>query len=332
MTKIFGFITTLSLLDEQDTFFLFLNEALTRVGWEVYVFDADDLFEDGEMVKAKKVEHPLTYGTRLELAVKETVIPLKNFDVIFLKKDPPIDAVFNRLLSALMRLEVPTVNAPAGLLEMGTKAYLKHFSQYTVQTFYVREGEEALSAIRGLKDCVLKQSDSYGGKGVIHISWDEKSFYHYQGSKKVALSEQELRQKVQDYLSKSRDGVMLVVRFLSSAAKRGDKRVVILDGEILGSYIRLPAVETGICECANNGARLCLPTEQDRALVADLRPHLKKHGIVVAALDLLVDEEGVEKLSEINIINPGFCNLHVLHPELNIAKHVIDAVQAKRRV
>lgn len=332
MTKILGFVTTPHLLDEQDTFFLFLNEVISREGWEVYVFDVEDLSEDGEKVKAKKVEHPITYDTRLELTVKEAVIPLKNFDVIFLKKDPPIDATFHRFLSVLTRLKVPTVNAPAGLLDMGTKAYLKHFPKYTAETFYVSEVAEALSAIRELKDCVLKQSDSYGGKGVIRISWDEKSFYHYQGLKKVVLFEQDLKKKIGDYLSKSRDGVMLVVRFLLSASKRGDKRVVILDGEILGSYIRLPSTETGICECVNNGARLCLPTEQDQALVADLKPHLKKQGIVVAALDLLVDEEGVEKLSEINIINPGFCNLHVMHPELNIAKQVIDAVQKKARV
>jgi len=119
------------------------------------------------------------------------------------------------------------------------------------------------------------------------------------------------------------------VEYFISAPKRGDKRIVILEGDILGSYIRLPDVENGMCDGTDNGARLYDPTKRDYEIVKILKPYLKKYGIQLAALDLLVDKAGVEHLSEINVFNPGFCNLDVVHPELNIAKKVVDMLCAK---
>jgi hypothetical protein len=81
--------------------------------------------------------------------------------------------------------------------------------------------------------------------------------------------------------------------------------------------------------CANNGAKLYDPTKRDYEIAKILQPYFKKNGIYLAALDLLVNKAGVEHLSEINIVNPGFCNLDVMHPELDVAKKVIDMLCMK---
>ena len=79
----------------------------------------------------------------------------------------------------------------------------------------------------------------------------------------------------------------------------------------------------------DNGAKFCNPTQRDYDIVKIIQPHLKKNGIQLAALDLLVSKKGTEHLSEINVFNPGFCNLDVVNPELNIAKKVVDMLCIK---
>ena len=315
-------------LDEQDTFFIFVKESISRPNLEVFVFDACDLSKEG-VVNTKLINKPVAFKTRSKLNDKKTIVNLDDFDLVFLKKDPPIDKYYRHLLDMLISKKIPTVNHPKGILKIGTKAYLKHFPELTPKTFYVKTVRDAVASIKKLRNCVIKQSDSFGGKGVKHIRYRDGRFYGYKLKNEISLSEKDISKMIKEYLKKSLDKTMLVVEYFLSAPKRGDKRVVIMEGEILGSYIRLPDVKKGVCICANNGAELCDPTKRDRQIVKILRPHFKKHGIELAALDLLMSKDDVEHLSEINIFNPGFCNLDIVHPELNIGKKIIDMLCRK---
>lgn len=318
-----GIVTSPLQLDEQDTFFLFVNEAISRPGLEVFVFDAVDLTDDGE-VMVTEISRPISFKTRASLGRERVVMKLSDFDMVFLKKDPPIDEFYKNLLKRLVEEKIPAVNKPVGLLKMGSKAYLKHFPLLTPRTFYIHKAKDAVKYLKIIGNCVIKKSDSSGGKGVSHIRYKFGAFYGYRSKKEVVLAEAEVIKIVENYLENSIDNTVLVVEYFLSAPERGDKRVVILDGNILGSYIRLPNLKTGLCVCGNNGAKLCDPTKRDKEIVKMLRPHLKKYGIELAALDLLISKDGMEHLSEINVFNPGFCNLDVVHPELNVAKKIID--------
>lgn len=321
--KKLAIVTNTLQLDEQDTFFLFVNEAMTRTDLEVYIFDADDVLSQNR-VRTKLIKGPIHYKTRKRLNKKSTIMNLSDFDLIFLKKNPPIDRDYKLLLEKLLIEKIPTVNASSGIKKMGSKAYLKHFSQITPNTFFANDAREALRFIKKIGNCVIKQSDSYGGKGVDHIRFKSDKFYGYEGKKEIPLSEMAVQKIIEKYLKLSKDKTLLVVEYFVSAPKRGDKRIVILEGDVLGSYIRLPDAKNGMCDGTDNGAKLYDPTKRDYEIVKMLKPHLKKNGIQLAALDLLVNKEGVEHLSEINVFNPGFCNLDVVHPELNIVKKVVD--------
>ncbi|MBT6068712.1 hypothetical protein HOG48_03075 [Candidatus Peregrinibacteria bacterium] len=326
--KRLGIVTNLLQLDEQDTFFIFVNEAISRANLEVFVFDADDLSKDG-CVMAKRIDGPITYEIREDLGERKVRVEIHDFDLVFLKKDPPIDASYEYLLKTLLQKKIPTVNHAAGVLGMGTKSYLENFPELTPKTFYSKTIKKTLESIKSIGNSMIKKSDSSGGKGVKHISYNSGNFYHYRYGKEISLSEEELSLIIKKYLEDSLDKTILIVEYLLSAPKRGDKRVVLLNGEILGSYIRLPDAKTGVCACADNGAKFCDPTKADYEIARVLRPHLKNHGICLAALDLLIGKDGTEYLSEINVFNPGFCNLDVVHPELNIKKKIIDMLCKK---
>lgn len=330
--KVMGIVAHVSELDEQDTFFLFVNEAICRPNLEVYVFDTNSILPDGKSVKAKKITSPIYYESRKKLEGQKQKININKFDVIFLKKNPPIDKDCIRFFEWIKKRKVPTVNSIDGMLKIGTKAYLKHFSKVTAKTFYTNTVSSAVNGMKKMGDCVIKQSDSYGGIGVLHMEYLKGKFYKYDGKTKKEIEENKLKKIIQKSLSESRDNTLLVVEYLKSAPKRGDKRVVILDGKrILGSYIRLPDKDKGICVWANNGAKRCSPTKRDYKILKIIGGHLQKNGIGLAALDLLVGEDGIEYLSEINVVNPGFCNLDVTNPHLKVAKQVIDMVLKRVR-
>ncbi|MBI5412457.1 hypothetical protein HZA43_04820 [Candidatus Peregrinibacteria bacterium] len=327
--KQLGFVADPETLDEQDTFFLFVNEALRRPHLALYVFDIGDVDWKRKASRVHAITRSVSHGARRTLLTKKQWMPLKNFDGLFLKKDPPLNAEFIRFLKFLKKERIHAVNDPEGILAMGTKAYLSHFKRIIPETFFTHDVESARAAIIHLKDAVLKQSDSYGGRAVMRVSCERNTFYDYHGSAKRRRTQKQIDQKIQHFLKSSRDRTLLIVRYLPGAPVRGDKRVVVLDGTILGSYIRLPDPKSGVCVCANQGARQSDPTARDQEIVQTIAPHLKKHGIALAALDLLADEQGVERLSEINVVNPGFCNLHVVHPEYDVAKQVIDMIERR---
>lgn len=323
-----GIVTNPSQLDDQDTFFLFVNEAVTRKDLDVYVFDANDVSSDN-VVHTKLIKGAIHFESKWRLDTKTTVMNLSDFDLIFLKKNPLVDRDYKQLLKKLFIEKIPTVNHPKGIVKMGSKAYLKHFPQITPNTFYATTVQDALEFIRKIGNCVIKQSDSYGGKGVKHIQFICNKFYEFEGKNRVALSELAVSRIIKKYLHLSKDKILLVVEYFLSAPNRGDKRIVILEGDILGSYIRLPDAESGMCDGTDNGAKFCNPTQRDYDIVKIIQPHLKKNGIQLAALDLLVSKKGTEHLSEINVFNPGFCNLDVVNPGLNIAKKVVDMLCIK---
>ncbi|MDD3862124.1 MAG: hypothetical protein PHP74_04540 [Candidatus Gracilibacteria bacterium] len=322
-TKRLGIVTSLLQLDEQDTFFMLVNEARARSNLEVFVFDSCDFSSNG-FVSAKRIDGPVTYKTRKILSKEKMMVIIDDFDLIFLKKDPPMDKSYEYLLETLIKRKIPTVNHADGILKMGTKSYLENFTKLTPKTFYSTTIKKTLKCIRAIGNSMIKKSDSSGGKGVKHIRYNSGNFYSYKNRKEILLSEEDLTLIIEKYLEDSSDGIMLIVEYLISASKRGDKRVVLLDGDILGSYIRLPDIKTGVCVCLDNGAKFCDPTKADYEIASVLKPYLKAHGIGLAALDLLVGKDGREYLSEINVFNPGFCNLDVVHPELNIKKRIVD--------
>lgn len=323
-----GIVTNPSQLDEQDTFFLFVNEAIKRTGLEVYIFDVDDVLIKNR-VRTKLIKSPINFKSRTRLHKKTTIMNLCDFDLVFLKKNPPVDRDYKILLEKLFLKKIPTVNDSKGIQKMGSKAYLKYFSKITPNTYFANGVQEALRFIKKIGNCVIKQSDSYGGKGVDHIHFKFGKFYGYKGKKEILLSETSVKKIIKKYLNLSKDKTLLVVEYFVSAPKRGDKRIVILEGNVLGSYIRLPDAENGMCDGTDNGAKFYDPTKRDYEIVKMIKPHLEKNGIQLAALDLLVNKAGVEHLSEINVFNPGFCNLDVVQPELNIGKKIVDMLCVK---
>jgi glutathione synthase len=109
----------------------------------------------------------------------------------------------------------------------------------------------------------------------------------------------------------------------------GDKRVLLLDGELLGAIRRVPRADD-IRANIHVGGRVeaCELTDAERDLVSHLAPRLREEGLYFVGLDLIA-----EKLIEINVTSPtGIQELGRLtstRPELEVIRWVEQRVSAR---
>jgi len=141
---------------------------------------------------------------------------------------------------------------------------------------------------------VLKPFREYGGNGIVRIDGDKVM----EGSQETIL---------EDFLIKYRKNPIpyLGVKFLKNVSK-GDKRIVVVDGQIMGASLRLPAKDSWICNVAMGGSSN--HTEVDEAeiqIVKRLHPTLSRLGVVMYGVDTLMGDNGKRVLSEINTTSIG---------------------------
>ena len=215
-----------------------------------------------------------------------------HIDVILVRIPQPFDPVFLFSLEAI----VPPhhiINSPEGIVETATKSFLLQVSYLCPEPLLCNTLEDALALSRQ-KEIVLKPLYSYGGRGIVRIAQD------YCWNEDVRFSIDQLS----TFLSDSQFP-MLAMKFLKNVTQ-GDKRTIIVNREILGSALRLPAPGSWMCNVAQGGhAELAEPDEDERIIGEILTPMLHRKGVVMFGFDTLVDDDGRRVLSEINTLSIG---------------------------
>jgi glutathione synthase len=98
---------------------------------------------------------------------------------------------------------------------------------------------------------------------------------------------------------------MLAMKFLKNVTQ-GDKRTIVVNREILGAALRLPAPGGWLCNVNQGGhAILAEPDEDEHIIQEILTPMLHRKGVVIFGFDTLVDDDGRRVLSEINTLSIG---------------------------
>ena len=213
-------------------------------------------------------------------------------DAILVRVPQPFDPVFLFSLEAI----VPPhhiINSPEGIVETATKSFLLQVSYLCPEPLLCYTLEEALNLSRQ-KEIVLKPLQSYGGRGMVRIAQD----YCWNEDVRFPIDQ------LSTFLSDSQFP-MLAMKFLKNVTL-GDKRTIIVNQEILGSALRLPAPGSWMCNVAQGGhAEVAEPDEDERIIGDILTPMLYRKGVVIFGFDTLVDDDGRRVLSEINTLSIG---------------------------
>ena len=211
---------------------------------------------------------------------------VKDVDVVLMRQDPPFDLSYITATHLLERLEGQTlvVNDPASVRNAPEKVFVLDFAHFMPPTLIARRIEDVRAFhARYPGDLVMKPLHGNGGKAVIRIPAD--------GSNLGALIELFDNAWVEPHMFQP---------FLEEISE-GDKRIVLVDGEIAGAINRRPGEGEFRSNLAQGGyAEATTLTAREEEICAAMGPELRKRGLVFVGIDVI----GGKWLTEINVTSP----------------------------
>lgn len=268
-----------------DTSFDMALEAHGR-GHGVWVYQPQTLQLKGAdvLARARCVEEiRRRLDDHVKLAAPET-IDLKSFDVVLVRQDPPFDMAYITAAQILERLapDVLVLNNPRAIRDAPEKLFVTEFLDLTPPTLITGD-MEAIRAFRTEhSDVILKPLYGNGGAGVFRIKPDDGNF-----NALLELFAETFREPI------------IAQKFVPAVAK-GDKRIILLDGEAVGAINRVPAAgETRSNMHVGGRAEAVEMNARDQEICDRIGPVLSKRGLVFAGIDVIGDY-----LTEINVTSP----------------------------
>ncbi len=268
-----------------STFALML--AAQALGHTLFHYLASDLtYEDGRLFAgARPVTVQRIEGDHYRLGEFNILDLGRDVDVVLMRQDPPFDLGYITATHLLERIagETLVVNDPAAVRDSPEKLWVLDFARFMPPTMLTR----SLGAARGFLDrhgaCVLKPLHGNAGKAVFKIEPD--------GANLAAL--------IELFNATYREPHVLQAFVPEVAA--GDKRIILVDGEVAGAINRLPGEGEIRSNLAAGGrAEASELTETEREICAALAPELKLRGLLFVGIDVI----GGKWLTEINVTSP----------------------------
>ena len=264
-----------------------IMDALVDRGHEVLYFEPGSLEGNvNDMINFKKHNYwRSTSGEKIhekEPEIKEGKIV--GLDGLVIRKDPPVDHVAYGKLSSLEE-QLPMFN-PASLIMRDTKKYMNQdfLKPYVPNTKFLSNPKKIESAVKQYGKAVIKPVDGCAGKGIFIV--ESKEYDQYKQKINEATEEGKKEIVVQEYLN---DVV------------KGDKRVGVFDGKIVGAALRVPKNQDSLANRAQGGTIIATEvTEKEKEIIDKTWPHLREQGMIYAGYDFIG-----EKLTELNFSTPA---------------------------
>lgn len=269
---------------DADSTFRIMEEAQAR-GHSLFYYTPGRLAFDEGRVTARgwPVEVRRVKGDHFTLG-PETEVDLGDFDVVWLRQDPPFDMGYITTTHVLDMLAGRTlvVNDPFWVRNYPEKLLVLRFPDLTPPTMVARD----LATLRAFKarhgDIILKPLYGNGGAGVFRLDPNDRNF--------AALWEL--------FTGINREP-LIAQKFLSDVSQ-GDKRIILVDGEPVGAINRMPAEgETRSNMHAGGTPVPTRLTDREREICAAIGPLLREKGQVFVGIDVIGGW-----LTEINVTSP----------------------------
>ena len=292
-----------------DSSFRLAEEAQSR-GAELFYYTPDKLALDAGKVTARG--WPLTVrrevGNHFTLGEKATV-DLSEFDVVWLRQDPPFDMGYITTTHILEMIGGNTlvVNDPFWVRNYPEKLLVLQFETLTPPTTIARD-LDMLKAFRERHgDMILKPLYGNGGAGVFRLRPDDPNI--------VSLHE--------IFTGINREP-LIAQKFVPDVSN-GDKRIILVDGEPIGAINRVPpAGETRSNMHVGGRPEKIGLTARDQEICAAIGPLLREKGQVFVGIDVIGDY-----LTEINVTSPTGIQELERFDGINVAGAIWDAIDAR---
>ena len=270
---------------QTDTTFVLMLEAQRRGHRVLYADPADLAIDAGTpVVRARPVTLRREPGRHADVGAARSLALDEEADVVLQRTDPPVDAAYvtaTQILTLCRRALV--LNRPAGILAANEKLYALHFPDLMPPTKVTRSIPQLVDYLAKLGgEMIVKPLDGRGGEGVFHVRADDPNL---NSILEQSTRFETLRIMAQQYLPDVR---------------RGDKRILILDGEPIGAVLRVPAEREfrANFHVGGTGVRADLD-EDDRRIAERIAPALRRDGLFFVGIDVIGG-----RLTEVNVTSP----------------------------
>ena len=240
----------------------------------------------------------------------ETLTCLEEMDAVFMRTDPPVTVPYlytTYILDLIDRDKTLVLNSPKGLRTANEKVYALQFTSVIPETIVSQDKAVIAKFVEAKKSAVLKPLGGKGGEGILFIEAGDRNF-----NSLVEIST--LRGKepvmVQEYLP---------------AAKEGDKRIILLDGEPIGAVNRVPSGNEfrGNMAVGGKAAKVDI-TEREQEICALVAEQLRKDGLYFVGIDVIGGY-----LTEVNVTSPTGIREIDRFNSVSLGKQVIEWLERK---
>jgi len=294
-----------------DSTFALMLSAQAR-GHRLYHYLVDALtYHDGRVSAGA---HPVTVqpvpGGHFTLGAFEILDLGRDTDVVLMRQDPPFDLSYITATHLLERIQSETlvVNNPAAVRNAPEKVWVLDFAEFMPPTCITRSLGVARGFLAEHGEIVVKPLHGNGGKAIFKIGRDGANLSSLMEVFNTAYREPHMLQA-----------------FLPAVAQ-GDKRIVLVDGEVAGAVNRIPGEGEIRSNLAVGGkAAKTELTLREQDICAALAPELKARGLIFVGIDVI----GGEWLTEINVTSPtGIVAIDTFNGT-DTAARIWDAIEAK---
>ncbi len=211
---------------------------------------------------------------------------LNSFSAVLMRTDPPFDIEYLNttwMLSAAVRQGAVVMNNPAAIRDHSEKLSITEFPELIPPTLVTRELEAVQAFHQQHADIVVKPLDGMGGMGIFRVGLDGLNLA-----------------SIVETLGENGARTLMVQRFLPEISQ-GDKRVLLIDGEVVPfALARIPQGSEIRGNLAAGGKGVAMPlTDSEKRVAERLAPLLNERGLFLVGLDLIGGY-----VTEINVTSP----------------------------
>ncbi|PZD71234.1 Glutathione synthetase [Acaryochloris thomasi RCC1774] len=266
-------------------------------------------------VAAVAVPETLTYGDFCKLDRQERLQQaLSDFDLVFCRRLKPFpDGYLDQLRGWAQHTRF--INDPVGKQEQMQPDFLQRVAgRYTPEMLVTADLAEAFTFFEQHQTIVAKQTNSCGGRGVFKIWYEQQAFW-VDNSQNGTQCFRNFAQVMQALQGSDLEPLQFV-RYLKGVTA-GDKRVVVVDGEIYGAYTRRSRSGYWVNNVSVDGeCELAEVTRAEREAIEGTVGEYCDRNLHTLGYDFLLDDQGTWRISEINAGNiGGFARLEALTGE-----------------
>ena len=268
-----------------DSTFALGLEAEKR-GYKLYHYDVKDLsFQDGKVTAyARSLTLRREQGNHCTFGAMDRIDLAQDVDVVLMRQDPPFHMGYITATHILEHIHPKTlvVNDPASVRNAPEKIFLTRFPDLMPPTLITSNRRDVKEFREEYKDIIVKPLYGNGGAGVFRIREGDQNL-------------NSLIEMFQEFYPEP----FIVQQYLSDVVK-GDKRIILVDGEAVGAINRVPPEgEVRSNMHVGGQAQKTELTDRERQICDAIGPTLREQGLLFVGIDVIGDY-----LTEINVTSP----------------------------